>query len=205
MSNLSIVQNLYEHFQNRNLEQIRKIFHERIKWNQMKGFPNGGEYIGADEIFENVFKGFSENWTDWKADVTEFLDAGEDIIAVGQYKGTFNKSGKYIEADFIHRYTIKNGLITNFKQYTDTGLFFATMKGGKSQKQENNPLHGVKLTEILEYLLAEYGWYGLADRIDINCFKSNQTVKSSLNFLRKFDWARKEVEELYLQTLEENK
>ena len=72
------------------------------------------------------------------------------------------------------------------------------------QTQENNPLHGVKLAEILDYLLAEYGWYGLSDRIDINCFKSNQTIKSSLNFLRKFDWARKEVEELYLKTIEEN-
>ncbi len=204
MSNLQIIQDLYEHFKNRNLDEIRKILHPEIKWSQMRGFPNGGTYTGADEIFENVFKGFSDNWTDWKAEVEEFLDAGDDIIAIGKYKGTFNKSGKYLEADFMHRYSIKDSVITNFKQYTDTGLFFAAMKGGKPQKQKNNPLHGVKLAEILDYLLAEYGWFGLAARIDINCFKSNQTVKSSLNFLRKFDWARKEVEELYLKTLEEN-
>lgn len=204
MSNIKTIQSLYDFFQSRELDKIRKIFHADIKWNQMKGFPNGGEYVGAEEIFANVFKGFSENWTDWKADVSEYLEAGDDIIAVGQYKGTFNKSGKYVEADFMHRYTLKDGLIIQFKQYTDTGAFFAAMRGGKDQKQENNPLHGVKLTVILDYLLEEYGWYGLAARVDINCFKSNPTVKSSLNFLRKFDWARKEVEELYLRTLEEN-
>ena len=204
MTNLEIIQKLYEYLKNRELDKIRPLFHPNIKWNQMKGFPNGGQYIGADEIFENIFKGFSENWTDWRLEVTEFLDAGENIITVGKYKGTYNKSAKYLEADFMHRYTVKEGVVTNFNQYTDTGLFFATMKGGKQQKQENNPLHGVKLAEILDYLLAEYGWFGLAARVDINCFKSNQTVKSSLNFLRKFDWARKEVEELYLKTLEEN-
>lgn len=166
----------------------------------MKGFPNGGEYVGADEIFQHVFKGFSDNWTDWRTEVSEFIDAGDDIIAVGTYKGIFKKSGKSLEADFMHRYTIKRGLVTNFKQYTDTGLFFAVMKGGKKQNQANNPLHGIKLAEILEYLVEEYGWDGLARRVNINCFKSNQTINSSLNFLRKFDWAREEVEELYLAT-----
>lgn len=205
MSNIQTVQSLYDYFQKRELDKIRPLFHENIKWSQMKGFPNGGEYVGADEIFENVFQGFSDNWTDWKADVTEFLDAGDDVIAVGVYRGTFNKSGKDLEADFIHRYTIKNGIITRFKQYTDTGLFFMAMKGSKNQKQDNNPLHGVKLAEILDFLLAEYGWYGLADNVDINCFKDNPTVKSSLNFLRKFDWARKEVEELYLETINDAK
>ena len=204
MSNLQIIQDLYTFFKNRDLDKIRSIMHPEIKWNQMKGFPNGGKFTGADEIFENVFKGFSDNWTDWKTEVTEFLDAGEDIIAVGQYKGIFNKSGKYLEADFIHRYTFKDGAITHFKQYTDTGLFFAVMKGSQPQKQDNNPLHGVKLAEILDYLLAEYGWYGLSDRIDINCFKSNPTIKSSLNFLRKFEWARREIEELYLDTVKRN-
>lgn len=200
MTNLEIIQNLYEYFKNKELDKIRPLFHANIKWNQMKGFPNGGEYVGADEIFHNVFKGFNDNWTDWKADVTELLDAGDDIIAVGQYKGTYKKSGKSLEADFIHRYTINNSLVTRFKQYTDTGLFFAAMKGGKNQTQANNPLHGVKLVDVMEYLLEEYGWDGLAQRININCFKSNQTIKSTLNFLRKYDWAREEVEELYLAT-----
>jgi uncharacterized protein (DUF2132 family) len=68
-------------------------------------------------------------------------------------------------------------------------------------EQPNNPLHGVKLAEILQYLIAEYGWEELALLIKINCFKSNPTIKSSLKFLRKTPWAREKVENLYLKTI----
>jgi len=69
-----------------------------------------------------------------------------------------------------------------------------------SEIQPNNPLHGVKLKDILEFLIEYYGWEGLAERININCFKSNPTLKSSLNFLRKTPWARTKMENLYLKT-----
>ncbi|MBT3544162.1 VF530 family protein [Saprospiraceae bacterium] len=68
-----------------------------------------------------------------------------------------------------------------------------------SKQQPNNPLHGIKLATIVEDLVDFYGWDSLADKININCFKSNQTVKSSLKFLRKTPWARDKVEDLYLQ------
>jgi len=68
------------------------------------------------------------------------------------------------------------------------------------ESQPNNPLHGIKLATIVEKLQAHYGWEGLGDRININCFKSNPTIKSSLKFLRKTPWAREKVERLYLKT-----
>lgn len=67
------------------------------------------------------------------------------------------------------------------------------------QEQPNNPLHGVKLADILELLVEHYGWEELSKRIDINCFKKNPSVKSSLTFLRKTNWAREKVERLYLK------
>jgi uncharacterized protein (DUF2132 family) len=63
----------------------------------------------------------------------------------------------------------------------------------------NNPLHGVTLEAILNELVAKLGWDGLARRIDIRCFKSDPSIKSSLTFLRKTPWAREKVEALYLQ------
>ena len=68
-------------------------------------------------------------------------------------------------------------------------------------EQTNNPLHGVTLEQLLTQLLEQYGWEGLAQRIDVNCFKSDPSIKSSLKFLRKTDWARKKVEHLYISTL----
>lgn len=68
-------------------------------------------------------------------------------------------------------------------------------------EQANNPLHGVTLEQLLTRFLEQYGWEGLAQRIDINCFKSDPSIKSSLKFLRKTEWARKKVERLYISTL----
>ncbi len=68
-------------------------------------------------------------------------------------------------------------------------------------EQPNNPLHSVKLVDILEHLTQTYTWEELADRININCFKSNPSIKSSLKFLRRTPWAREKVAQLYLKSV----
>jgi uncharacterized protein (DUF2132 family) len=65
--------------------------------------------------------------------------------------------------------------------------------------QPNNPLHGITLENILERLVASYGWDALARRIPIRCFSDDPSIASSLTFLRKTPWARAKVEALYLQ------
>jgi uncharacterized protein (DUF2132 family) len=67
--------------------------------------------------------------------------------------------------------------------------------------QPNNPLHGVKLADILEHLVEQYGWEELGSRIRINCFNSEPSIKSSLKFLRRTEWAREKVERLYLRSI----
>jgi len=62
-----------------------------------------------------------------------------------------------------------------------------------------DPLHGITLQAILTELVEQFGWDGLAQRIDIRCFKSDPSIKSSLTFLRKTPWAREKVEALYLK------
>ncbi len=70
----------------------------------------------------------------------------------------------------------------------------------KHMQQPNNPMHGVKLIDILEYLEGVYGWKGLGERLKINCFLNRPTMKSSLKFLRTTPWARDKVESLYKKT-----
>ena len=72
------------------------------------------------------------------------------------------------------------------------------------EPQKNNPLHGITLEQILTYLVETKGWNYLAEEININCFKINPTIKSSLTFLRKTPWARTKVESLYLYVLRKN-
>lgn len=67
--------------------------------------------------------------------------------------------------------------------------------------KSKDPLHGITLQNILEKLVNYYGFDTLGELINIKCFKENPSVKSSLTFLRKTEWARKKVEELYIKTL----
>jgi uncharacterized protein (DUF2132 family) len=66
------------------------------------------------------------------------------------------------------------------------------------QQQNNNPLHGKTLEMVLNELVAHFGWPELGYRIRINCFLDNPSIQSSLKFLRKTPWARKKVEDLYV-------
>ena len=72
------------------------------------------------------------------------------------------------------------------------------------ESQPNNPLHGIKLEQILNELVAHYGWEYMGYTIDIRCFTSDPSIKSSLKFLRRTPWARTKVENLYLTMLKNN-
>jgi len=75
-------------------------------------------------------------------------------------------------------------------------------KNTSDNEQPNNPLHGVKLKDILERLVEEYSWEDLGRRINIRCFKYDPSIKSCLKFLRKTPWAREKIELLYLKLVQ---
>jgi uncharacterized protein (DUF2132 family) len=71
--------------------------------------------------------------------------------------------------------------------------------------QPNNPLHGIKLEQIINDLVSHYGWEYMGYNIKIRCFTDNPSVKSSLKFLRRTPWARTKVEAMYLKMLEKKR
>ncbi|MFT5019966.1 MAG: hypothetical protein ACI9CU_001358 [Polaribacter sp.] len=71
------------------------------------------------------------------------------------------------------------------------------------EEQANNPLHGVKLIDMLEALVIHYGWEEMGYHINIKCFTYDPSIKSSLKFLRRTPWAREKVEQLYLDMKQE--
>jgi len=76
-------------------------------------------------------------------------------------------------------------------------------KSDSGNKHQNDPLHGVKLADMLERIVAEYGWEELGLRINIRCFNYDPSIKSSLKFLRRTPWARDKVEHLYLDLIQQ--
>jgi len=70
------------------------------------------------------------------------------------------------------------------------------------EQQKNNPLHGIKLEQIVNELQEHYGWEYMGHQINVRCFTKDPSVKSSLKFLRRTPWARAKVEKMYLRMLE---
>jgi ketosteroid isomerase-like protein len=120
MTNLAVVQKMYRALARKDLGAVREIFHPEIEWIQNAGFPGGGRNVGADAVLQGVFVRFGADWLDWQADVQQWLDAGETIVALGQYRGTFKATGKSTNAAFAHVYDLKDGKIVRFRQYADT-------------------------------------------------------------------------------------
>ena len=73
-----------------------------------------------------------------------------------------------------------------------------------AEEQKNNPLHGKTLEFILKQLVWHYGWEEMGTLVRIDCFTNNPTMNSSLKFLRKTPWARKKVEDLYIEIVTYN-
>lgn len=76
------------------------------------------------------------------------------------------------------------------------------MEDENKKEQANNPLHGIRLVDMLSYLVEVYGWKKMGEKVKIRCFTHDPSINSSLKFLRKTDWARVKVEELYLKAKE---
>ena len=120
MENKQIVENIYKCFASGDIPSLLGTFDENIEWTEAEGFPYGGTYIGANAILENVFMKLGGEWEGFSAAPDEILDAGDNIIALGNYAGKYNKTGKSMKAPYAHIWTLRNGKIVKFVQYTDT-------------------------------------------------------------------------------------
>lgn len=120
MSNLEIVQRMYAAFARRDRETILQLFDPAIEWVQNEGFPGGGRHVGAETVLRDVFARFRADWDTWQAVVDEWLDAGDTIIALGEYRGTYKATSRSTRAAFAHVYRLRDGRIVRFQQYTDT-------------------------------------------------------------------------------------
>lgn len=134
MSNTDLIRSLYAAFAARDRGRLDAILHEDIEWRQMPGFPGGGVWIGRAVVYERVFEPFRAAWTGWRADVDEYLGAGDRVIAIGRYFGRFGATGKEIGdgggAGFAHVYTIADGRVVRFEQFTDTAVVAEAMRAG---------------------------------------------------------------------------
>ena len=120
MNNVELIKSLYQAFATGDIPGLLQSFDENIQWTEAEGFPYGGTYRGGEAVLQNVFMKLATEWTDFKAMPDEFLDAGERIVTLGNYSGSYNQTGKSMNVPFAHVWTLESGKIVKFVQYTDT-------------------------------------------------------------------------------------
>ncbi len=120
MSNGGIIQGLYNAFATGDIPGLLGTFDANIEWTEAEGFPYGGTYVGANAIVENVFMKLGSEWENFSAVPSQFVEGGEMVVALGTYSGKYVATGKSMSVPFAHVWTLSDGKIVKFVQYTDT-------------------------------------------------------------------------------------
>ncbi|MFN3873949.1 MAG: nuclear transport factor 2 family protein [Ignavibacterium sp.] len=128
---VEIVQKLYSDFAKGDVPALLQRFDPKIVWNEAENFPyaDGNPYIGPQAVLEGVFAKIGAEWEYWNlTDQTYYEAKSGEIIVTGRYKAKNKLTGKEINVQFVHMWTLNDGLVTKFQQYADTYQTVEAMK-----------------------------------------------------------------------------
>lgn len=128
-SNLEIIQSIYLGDAEQNAKNLQAILAPVFEWQEAAGFPYTGIFHTFQEVVSNLFVPLASEWTDFRAQVEKFHDAGECIIAAGFYTGIYKKTNRPMKAAFAHTWTLKDGKIIKYIQCADTKKVWEAMDG----------------------------------------------------------------------------
>lgn len=119
---LLVIRRLYDSFARADGAAALADLHEHIEWNEAESFlyADGNPYQSPEAVGSGVFGRLLADWDGWTVTVSELLEAGETVIALGRSTGVFRATGRGVDAQFAHVWRVKDGKIAAFQQYTDT-------------------------------------------------------------------------------------
>ena len=126
--NMTIVRRSYEAFARGDLDAVVADMDEAIEWQQAQGLPHGGTYRGLAEVRANVFDPLDRDWwSAFSAVPDEFLEAGDEVVVLGRYRGTAKQTGKALDVPFVHVWSLRDGKAWRFRQFLDTAGWVAAL------------------------------------------------------------------------------
>jgi ketosteroid isomerase-like protein len=121
VSGVDTVRRSYDAFARGDLEAVVADMDDDIEWQQAQGLPHGGTYRGLDEVRRNVFDPLDRDWwSEFSAVPDEFLDAGDEVVVLGRYRGVAQATGKPLDVPFVHVWSLREGRAWRFRQFLDT-------------------------------------------------------------------------------------
>jgi hypothetical protein len=128
---VQIVRGMYEAFARGDVSAVVGALDPEVEWHEAENFiyADGNPYIGPSSVLEGVFMRIVNDWDDFAVSPKEVLDAGDTVVAHGVYSGTYKRNGRKVKAQFAHFFTLRNGKVVRFQQYTDTAQFVQAVGG----------------------------------------------------------------------------
>ena len=120
MSNVAVIERLYQAFAAGDLDTVFDLIDPDVEWIEADGIPYSGVFKGHDAILNGVFAKIGAEWDNFTAKVEQYIDAGNIVVTLGLDSGTFKATGKQMSAPTASVWTIKNGRVVKFRQYIDT-------------------------------------------------------------------------------------
>ena len=123
--NVAVVRGIYDAFGKGDIPAVLSKFAKEIEWREAENFiyADRNPYIGPHAILEGVFMRIGSEWNGFAVTPDSILDAGDQVVALGTYSGTYKKTGKSVRAQMVHVWNIVDGKAVKFQQYTDTKQF----------------------------------------------------------------------------------
>ena len=132
MSNVDVMRGLYEAFGQGDIPTVLGGMDPDIEWREAEGNPyqpSGDPWRGPDAILNNLFMKLGAEWDGtFAVHPKDFHDAGDTVVVEARYTGTYKATGKELDAQVCHVWKLRDGKVTSFQQFVDTGQMQAVMR-----------------------------------------------------------------------------
>lgn len=128
---VAVVRGIYDAFGKGDIPGVLSKLAKEIEWREAENFiyADRNPYIGPHAVLEGVFMRIGSQWNGFAVTPDSILDAGDQVVALGTYSGTYKKTGKAVRAQMVHVWNIVDGKAVKFQQYTDTKQFADVVAG----------------------------------------------------------------------------
>jgi ketosteroid isomerase-like protein len=130
-TNLELIENIYAAFARGDGPTVVAGMDPAIVWNEAESFPyaDRNPYVGPAAVAEGIFFRLATEWDQFQAIPAEFLDAGDTVVVKGRYRGTYKATNVSLDSQFAHFWSLRDGKVTAFQQYTDTAQANDVVRG----------------------------------------------------------------------------
>lgn len=126
-SNLQIVSEHYAASARKDLPAMLACLADDVQWVEAAGSAYAGTWVGVPQLIENVFKRIGADWDGFEHKLERLVDGGDTIVALGEYSGTYRKTGKAMRVRVVHVWQLAGGKVRRFEQFADTALMAQAM------------------------------------------------------------------------------